>query len=91
MLTVPPAYRICGMPAEFPDETGGALINTGVLKVVNTVFKENMAMDGGLAVQRQDSDVTVLRNVTFDGNILGCPAQTYSYTRDVSTSNWTYP
>lgn len=74
------------MSAGSPDEAGGALFNTGAMEIMNTVFKENTAMDGGLAIQSLESAVVVLRNVTFDGNILSCPSETYSYTQEVSTS-----
>lgn len=54
------------------------------MDIKNTVFAENMATDGGLAIHSTDYDV-VLSNVTFDGNIRGCPTQTYSFTQDVRT------
>lgn len=75
------------MSAGVPDVTGGALLNTGALEIISTVFKENMAMEGGLAIQSLESAVMVLQNVTFDGNILGCASGTYSYIQDVSTTN----
>lgn len=84
------------MPAKCTEKTGGALFNTGLMEIQDTVFAENTATSGGLAIQTLPSTV-VLRNVTFDGNILSCPSQTYSYTDDVSTeitpptSNWTLP
>lgn len=78
--------NVCQMSAGVSDATGGALLNTGALEIISTVFKENMAMDDGLAIQSLESAVMMLHNVTFDGNILGCASGTYSYTQDVSTS-----
>lgn len=66
------------------------MFNTGALEIINTVFKENMAMDGGLAIQSIQPAVKVLRNVTFDGNILSCPPEAYSFTKEVSTSTVCY-
>lgn len=74
------------MSAGLPGSVGGALLNFGALEVINTQFKENMADDGGLAIQNEESAVMGLRNVTFDDNILRCPSATFSYTREVSTS-----
>lgn len=73
-----------GMPVDLADETGGALLNSGEIEIQNTVFAENTATDGGLAVQTLESPM-VLWNVTFRDNILSCPSQTYSYTQYVST------
>lgn len=81
-----PTSISCGIPTDFAEETGGALFNIGALEIVNTVFAENTATIGGLAINNLASTSTtlVLWNVTFDGNILGCPAETYSSTQDVS-------
>lgn len=75
---------VCGMPANCTEETGGAIFSTGLMEIQDTVFAENTATSGGLAIQTLASTV-LLRNVTFNDNILSCPSQTYSYTDDVST------
>lgn len=72
------------MPAAYPIDTGGALFNAGSLKIIDAMFAENTAKDGGLAIHSLESAVE-LWNVTFDGNILSCPSQMYSDTDDVST------
>lgn len=79
MLT--PAFG--GLPTGVAEGLGGALLNDGALDVKDTVFTENSARDGGLAIQNLQS-ATVFSSVTFDGNILSCPSQTYSYAQDVS-------
>lgn len=81
-----PTFISCVITTDFAEETGGALFNIGALEIVNTVFAENTATIGGLAIQNLKSTSTalVLWNVTFDGNILGCPADTYSSTQYVS-------
>lgn len=63
------------------------MFNAGTLVIQRAVFTENMATGGGLAIQNSDSSASavVLRDVEFNGNILGCPSQTYSSTQDVST------
>lgn len=71
------------MPNDYAEETGGALFNSGILEIKNTIFAENAAA-GGLAIQNVQPSV-VLLNVTFDGNVLSCPPQTYNYTQHVST------
>ena len=70
------------MPTGHAEETGGALFNSGILEIKNTVFAENTAA-GGLAIQTVQPSV-VLLNVTFDANVLSCPSQTYNYTQHVS-------
>lgn len=72
------------LPADFAEGMGGALLNAGAMEIKDTAFLENMATDGGLAIENHESDM-VLSNVTFRGNILSCPSQTYSYTQHVST------
>lgn len=53
------------------------------------------AIDDDIETQNVESAV-VLWNVTFDGNMLSCPSQTFSYMHDVSKvfthamSRWTF-
>lgn len=82
--TQTPIYVVCGVTNHFPVEKGGALFNSGPLRIKNTVFAENTAEDGGLAIQNVESAVE-LRNVTFDENKLSCPSQMYGDIDDVST------
>ena len=73
------------MAFNFAVESGGGLFGTGAVEIENTVFAENMAKDGGLAIQDTSMESAVeLLNVTFDGNVLGCPPHLYSFTKDVS-------
>lgn len=76
---------VCQLPIDVAEETGGALFNAGALEISSSAFVENMAMDGGLAIQNVElTSNVVLWNVTFEDNRLECPSLTYSYTRDVS-------
>lgn len=72
-----------GVTATISAELGGALFNAGALTVNNTVFVENTAGEGGLAIHDEGSDI-VLKNVTFHGNTLSCPSQQYTDAHDVS-------
>lgn len=60
----------------FEDESGGALFNIGPLEINNTMFKENTAADGGLAVMNEQAPLD-LWNVSFDGNMLSCDPDQY--------------
>ena len=75
---------VCGMLDDYPVTTGGALYNTGSLRINDTLFAENTAEDGGLAIQNAASAVE-LWNVTFEENTLSCPSQMYGDIDDVST------
>ena len=77
-------YVVRGMLDDYPATTGGALYNTGSLRIIDTLFAENTAEDGGLAIQNGESAVE-LWNVTFEENILSCPSQMYGDIEDVST------
>ena len=68
----------------YPVTTGGALYNTGSLRIKDTLFAENTAEDGGLAIQNAASALE-LWNVTFEENILSCPSQMYGDIGHVST------
>ena len=75
---------VCGLPrTEFAENTGGALLNAGAMEIKDTVFAENTATGGGLAIQNLEPHMA-LSNVTFNGNIRSCPSSTYSYTQHVS-------
>ena len=41
----------CGMPTDSPEEMGGAILIVGELEIKKSVFAENMAADGGLAIK----------------------------------------
>lgn len=68
----------------FVDDSGGALFNTGSLTIHDTVFTENTAANGGLAIMN-DKPPVELGNVTFHGNMLSCPPEKYSDHEQVST------
>lgn len=73
-----------GVSTGFSEQTGGAIFNAGALEAQDTAFSENVAHDDGLAIYNADSDVLVLRDVTFTGNTRSCPSGEYSAI-DVST------
>lgn len=58
------------------DEFGGALYNAGAWEINNTVFSENTAGGGGLAIH-DDGSSLVLWNDTFSGNMFRCPSDQY--------------
>ena len=60
------------------------MYNTGPLRINDTLFAENTAEDGGLAIQNAEAAVE-LWNVTFEENILSCPSEMYGDIGDVST------
>lgn len=68
----------------FADESGGAIFNIGSLSIQDTVFAENTAADGGLAIANQEPPLD-LGNVTFHGNMLSCPPDEYRDFEQVST------
>lgn len=78
-------FSMCCTIACFADEFGGALFTIGSLAVNNTVFSENTAADGGLAIMSDDPPLA-LRNVTFQRNMLSCSPDEYSDFDQVSTA-----
>ena len=71
------------------EESGGALFNVGSLAVNSTLFAENSATEGGLAIMNGDTDIQSW-NVTFRGNALICMPDEYSDFEDVRTVRWQY-
>lgn len=71
------------MAHRFSVESGGALYNAGVLAVSSTVFTENIAGEGGLAIHDEGSSL-VLENVTFVENMFSCPVDQYADAHHVS-------
>lgn len=78
-----PISSLSRMPVNFAEELGGALFNAGLMAINDTVFTENAAGEGGLAIQSMESSV-VPRNVTFKGNTFRCPSQQFSHEQEVS-------
>lgn len=64
---------------------GGALYNAGAWEITNTVFLENTAGGGGLAVYDEGSSLA-LWNDTFRGNAFSCPSDQYSDAHYVRTN-----
>lgn len=64
-------------------ESGGGLYSAGALEVSNTVFSENIAGEGGLAIHDEGSFI-VMENVTFDDNKFSCPDDQYTDVQHVS-------
>lgn len=56
---------------------GGAIFNAGAWAINNTVFSENTAGRGGLAIH-DDGSFLGLSNATFRGNMFTCPSDQYS-------------
>lgn len=70
------------MTAHFAAELGGAIYNAGAWEVTDTVFSENTAEGGGLAIHEAGSSLE-LWNTTFYGNVFSCPTDQYSDARHV--------
>lgn len=70
----------------FADGSGGALFNIGQLKIINTVFSENVAAEGGLAIMNHEPLLDTW-NVSFHGNKLTCNPDEYNDFNHVRTPN----
>lgn len=75
------------MVAYVSDQSGGALFNIGSLSIDDTLFSENTAAEGGLAVMTNEGPPLELENVSFHGNTLSCPPDEYLDFDQVSTVN----
>ena len=80
-------FFLDGTSAAFSGETGGAFFNAGALEAQNIELTENVAQDDGLAIYNADSELLVLRDVTFTGNTRSCPSGEYTAVDDVSAVN----
>lgn len=74
---------------DIEEEAGGALQNIGANESVDITFAKNRPSDGGLGVQNIESSQNietsfVVRNVTFNRNVLSSSLQTYSDTQKMS-------
>lgn len=70
----------------FADGSGGALFNIGQLKIINTVFSENVAAEGGLAIMNHEPLLDTW-NVSFHGNKLTCNPDEYNDFNHVRTAH----
>lgn len=71
VVVMPPINRLSGL-------SGGALFHTGLLKIVNSMFLNNSAVQGGTAIFSIGT-LKESRNVTFENNSPHCPAGQYGY------------
>lgn len=65
------------MISPFAVGLGGAIFNAGAWEIDNTLFSENTAGAGGLAIHDEGSSL-VLSNDSFSGNMSSCPSDQYS-------------
>lgn len=79
-----PCPYVFGASTIVADNEGGALHNTGAMEINDTLFFYNEATERGLAVYNFKL-LGLLSNVTFENNILRCPAGEYSDKLDPNT------